>query len=588
MRIPILIAGVLTLAGGVAAQAQTATDPASDGLWQAAHACGNQPDRQACWRRVAATWPSPLRTPGTSDESVDLPPEFETVAASGDAFGDLAARTVTRLASGDPPAEALEALKALPVLDPAFVPNPLSDMSIVFGRLDAYALVASVVRERGLAEAERAVLAAWEADLPADSAGVSDSGAETLAADFARLGDHAAVERVLTTLEPENAPQAVRELVRHGRLDAATAVAARMTPAEREAGLRREATIELERYRTRVLPLMQAAMRRQLEGEVADLPASERPAALAALEEMLGLDEAMVAQGLADEDWRGRARDEVEDARATLVRAAVTAGRTDIARPLALAMWDEPVNRDVTGANALMVALPVLAGPEAPDAAARLTEAERRLRGRDRRTFPLKILYDSWVRIGRQDQADALLQRWRGFAERQPEAEMNSIGADLARILIARDEVAAAERVPAFNVLMLLQHDREAGVGAARLEERIAGRDYETQRTMLGDCSYGAPVHGAFDMAEACIRRRMAYSEILPLERWGIAQALVNLGVELARKGDHGRGEALIAEGLAFSPGPPEPFMSSDISVDIALETIVGPPAAEAPRALMR
>lgn len=587
MRIPILIAGVLTLAGGMAAQAQTVTDPASDSLWQAAHACADEPDRQACWRRVAATWPPPLPTPGPSDEAVDLPPELQTVAAAGDAFGDLAARMVTRLASGDPPGEALEALKALPVLDPAFVPNPLSDMSIVFGRLDAYSLVASVVRERGLAEAERAVLAAWEADLPADSTGVSDSGADALAADFARLGDHAAVERVLMTLEPENAPEAVSELVRHGRLDAATAVAGRMTPAAREAGLRREAAIELERYRTRILPMMQAAMRRQFDAEVAELPVSERPAARAALEEMLGLDDSIVSQGLADEDWAGRARDEVEDARSTLLRAAVIAGRTDIARPMALTMWDEPVNRDLTGANALIVALPVLAGPEATDAAARLTEAERRLRGRDRRMFPLKLLYDSWVRIGRQDQADALLQRWRGFAERQPQAEMNSIGADLARILIARDEAAAAERVPGFNVLMLLQHDREAGVGAARLEERIAGRDYETRRSMLSDCSYGAPVHGAFDMAEACIRRQMVYSEITPLERWGIAQALVNLGVELARKGDLGRGETLIAEGLAFSPGPPEAFMSSDISVDIALETIVGPPA-EAPRALMR
>lgn len=570
MRTMLILGAALTMSGATVAQAQT-DKPTGDSLWHAARACASEPDRRACWRRVADSWP-PAGVASPVNEVVDLPPEVAVIATAGEQFADLVAQTVDALGSGVAPEEALRGLKSLPVLNPTFLPNPLSDMSITFGRLDAYSMVASITRERGWAEAERAVLAAWEADLPADSTMAVGNGATALADDFARLGDHPAVDRVLATLEPENAPDAVTELIRHGRLDAASATAGRMTIAAREAGLRREAEMQLERYRTQVLPMMRAAMARELGPDVlASIPEFDEPA---------------LAESLSNEDWRGRARDEVEDARATLLRAADTAGRADIAHPLALALWEQPVDRSLTGANALLSALPILTRPDAPDAAERLTEAERRLRGRDRQMFPLKVFYDGWVSIGRQDQADALLQRWRGFAERQ--TDTNAIGGDLARILVARDEVAAAGRLPAFNVLMLLQHDREAGIGAGRLEERIAGRDYEAQRTMLSDCSFGGPVYGAFDMAEACIRRRMAFPAITPMEQWSIAQGLVSLGVEHARKGDREKGEILIAEGLAFSPGPPDAFMASDFTVDVALESIVGPPTPEAARAPAR
>lgn len=568
MRTGLIIGSLMMLVTYDAAQAQTARES----LWQAARACGDQPDRRVCWRQVADRWPPRVEAPAV-EEPADLPPEIEGLASASEQFGDRVTRTVEALAAEVAPEEALRVLKELPVLSPPLVPNPLSGMSISFGRLDAYAMTASIARARGWTEAERAVLAAWETDLPADSATVDNNGAESLADALAGLDDDVAVERVLATLEPENSPRAVGELIRHERLDAAYATAGRMTVVARETGLRREAEVQLDRYRTQVLPMMRAAVSREL-GRADILTITP------------DLDASALAESLAQEDWRGRATDEIADARHTLLFMANKAGRADIAHPLALRLWDQPVERGLTGANALISALPVLVRPEAPDAADRLTEAERRLSGRDRQTFPLKVFYDGWIRIGRHDQADALLQRWRGFAERQ--ADPNAIGGDLARILIARDEVATAERLPAFNVLMLLNHDREAGIGAARLEERIAGRDYETQRSILSDCSYGAPVYGAFDMAEACIRRRMVFPSITPTEQWSIAQGLMSLGVEHARKGDRERGEALIAEALTFSPGPPDDFMSSDISIDVALESIVGPRTSEADSTVAR
>lgn len=571
-----LLLGALALAGASPAYGQaSAMEPGSS--WARARACVERPERLACWREVAARWSSrpPIPEAEPPAEAVSALPALDDLADAGDAFGGAIGEVADKLAAGLPATDALRGLEILPVQDPPFIANPLSDMSLVLGRLDAMAMLASIAHERGWVEAEAAILAAWEADLPEDSTTVLSSGAADLAESLARRGEGEAVERVLLTLEPEDAPEAVTALIRHGRLDAAARVADRMTVEAREAGLRRESEAMTQRYRTRTLPLLRAAMRAQFEGSVAHLPPSEREAAMVDLSQVLALDETAMLQAPADEDWFARARDEVTDARTALLRAADEAGRPDLARPLALALWEQPVERDWTGANTLVASLHYLVRPGATDGAARLIEAERRLRVRDRRSFPLKVLYDGWIRLGRRDQADALLGRWRAFAARQPNGETATIGGDLAAILIERDEVAVAERLPAFHPLMLLWHDAASGAGVARLEERIAGRDYETQRSMLMDCG-GAAARGKLDMSETCLRRRMAYPSITPLEQWSIAQGLIDLGTGYARRGDRARAEALIAEGLGFSAGPPDEFMMSDFALVLALESVTG------------
>lgn len=563
MRNPLLF-GLLSLTCATAAYGQD-VDPEPGPLWAQARDCLIVEDRTACWRGVADAWPPPaqavrLDAPAVSAET---PPFLGELFREGDAFSSAIKEAVDKLTAGDPPSEAIQALKILPVEDPPFVPNPLSDMTIALGRLDAYAMLLEIVEARGWPDAAAAVLAAWETDLPADTSTVLSSGAVDLAGSLARRDDVAAVERVLATLEPENAPRAVTTLIEHGRLDAAAATARRMTVEARQAGLQAESAELTERYRTRILPFMRAALAAELGPELAD--------------QTMAAEDASAIEAVADADWPERARDEVVDARIALLNAADNAGRADLADPLALALWEEPVRPDWTGANTLVASLQYLVRTGAMDGPARLIEAEQRLGARDRKLFPLRILYEGWLRLDRQDQDDALLDRRRAFAARQPRSDEASIGVDLAEILIARDEAAEAEQLPAFDVLMLLRHDVAAGIGAARLEERLAGRTIGVQHSMLIDCG-GAGHVGHFDVAETCVRRRMTLSSPLtPLEQWGIAQRLMDLGTRYARDGDRARGEALIAEGLAFSAGPPEFYIASDIALDAALESVTGP-----------
>ena len=563
MRNPLLFA-LLSLTSATAAYGQD-VDPASGSLWAKARGCLIVEDRTACWREVADAWPPPAQAerPDTQAEPTETPPFLEEFVREGDAFSSAIKQAVDKLSAGDPPSEAIQALAILPVEDPPFVPNPLSDMTLAFGRLDAYALLLEIVEARGWPNAAAVVLAAWEADLPTDTSTVLSSGAVDLAGVLARRGDVAAVERVLATLEPKNAPRAVTTLIEHGRLDAAAAIARRMTVEARQAGLQAESAELTERYRTRILPFMRAALAAELGPDLAD--------------QTMAAEDASTIEAMQDADWPERARDEVADARISLLNAADLAGRADLADPLALALWEEPVRRDWTGANTLVASLQYLVRPEATDGAARLVEAEQRLGARDRKLFPLRVLYDGWLGLGRQDQADALLDRWRAYAARQPRSDEASIGVDLAEILIARDEAVEAERLPAFDVLMLLRHDVAAGIGAARLDERLAGRAIGVQHSMLIDCG-GAGHISHFDVAETCVRRRMNLSSPLtPLEQWGIAQRLVDIGTRYARDGDRARGEALIAEGLAFSAGPPDFYIASDIALDAALESVTGP-----------
>ena len=564
MRNPLLF-GLLSLTCATGAYGQD-VDQESGSLWAEARSCLIVEDRTACWRGVADAWPPPAQAvrPDAQAEPLEMPPPFlGELFREEDAFSSALTEAVDRLSAGDPPSEAIKALNILPVEDPPFVPNPLSDMTIAFGRLDAYAMLLEIVEARGWPDGSAAVLAAWEADLPADTSTVLTSGVVDLAGSLARRDDVAAVERVLATLEPENAPKAVTTLVEHGRLDAAAAVARRMTVEARQAGLRAESAELTERYRTRILPFMRAALAAELGPDLAD--------------QTMAAEDASATEALQDADWPERARDEVADARISLLNAADLAGRADLAYPLALALWEEPVRRDWTGANTLVASLQYLVRPGATDGAARLVEAEQRLGARDRKLFPLRVLYEGWLRLGRQDQADALLDRWRAFATRQPRSDEARIGVDLAEILIARDEAAQAEQLPAFDVLMLLRHDVAAGIGAARLEERLAGRTTGVQHSMLIDCG-GAGHISHFDVAETCVRRRMTLSSPLTTqEQWGIAQRLVDIGTRYARDGDPARGEALIAEGLAFSAGPPDFYIASDIALDAALESVTMP-----------
>lgn len=564
----LLLFGMASLSVATPVQGQV-SGPGSDSLWSSARACLAAEDRTACWREVADLWP-PRPQAVASDSrtgSAETAGFMAEMIRDGDSFSTAVRAAVDALAAGRPPEDAVQALTALPVSNPPFVPNPLSDMTLAFGRLDAYALLSGISEERDWAEAQGVILAAWEADLPDDTSTVFSNGNVDLARELAQREDYAGVERVLGKLEADNAPAAVRVLIEHERYDAAAAIAGRMTVEARELGLRAEGAAMTQRYRTRILPFMRAALAAELGAELAN--------------QVMADEDASRGEAMEQEDWPNRARDEVADARTSLLRAVDAAGRVDLATPLALELWDEPVRPHRTGANGLIASLQYLVRPGSTDGEARLTEAERRLGRRDRKLFPLKILYDGWIRLGRQDQADALLERWRGFAARQPRSDQASVGVDLAEILIARNEAAEAERLPAFDVLMLLSHDVASGVGAGRLEERLAGRDREVQHSMLLDCG-GAGHISHFDVAETCVRRRMNLSSPLTaLEQWGIAQRLVDIGTRYARDGDRARGATLIAEGLAFSAGPPDSYSASDIALDMALESVTGPTSQE-------
>lgn len=511
---------------------------AQESSWEAAARCRDDGDRALCWVRVMNAGPNRLPDPelarnpeiaaalGLPAPQADFAPPDDLAPGAAPASVqpfvealDLATAAVQRGAAS---AEIISILQRLPAADPPIMANPLSDIGLSFGRLDAYSLMveATHTRHPGLSAD---LLAAWEADLPEADSAAPENGAAALADVLARRGDLNGAERVLATLSPENEPAAIRILSQHGRFEAAEALALRATAANREAGLAAEDAASA-RHSAPLIAEMQRQVAVRIEESVATLPEGERAETRAGLREWLGGEAPSLNRAMRDgEPLRDVAEAELLDARFDLMDAAARAGRFDIADPLALALF-QPVRRErIETAQRRFAALTVLARPGAPDAVARMDIAEQRAEALDRRWMPLVAIYEGWMRIGRTDRADALLARWRPFAERQARAWRDRVdtrqhpllingseapvGTAMTHILLARDDIPAAEALGMLDLSSIIWRDFDHGLGLSRLDERLAGRSLEVQAQLLLACSGRAQELRRWDDADACLRR---------------------------------------------------------------------------------
>lgn len=591
-RPALLIFGLLLAATPASAQ---------ESSWEAAARCRDDGDRALCWVRALHAQPGRPVDPelARSPEiaaALGLPPQVE-MAPTGetgpqyvpdgvqpfDEAIDLATSAVLR---GTSNAEVVSILRRLPVIDPPMMQHPLSDMVLSFGRLDAYSMMVQATRDGppGLADD---LLAAWEADLPEADSAAPENGAAALADLLARRGDLTGVERVLATLSPENEPEAILALSQHGRFEAAYALARRATIADREAGLAAE-DAAAARQNAALIAQMQRMVEAQIENTVATLPEAERADARAGLREYLSVDSLSISRAMLDgETLRDVAEAELLDAQFSLMEAAAGAERFDIADPLALALFQPARRERIEVAQRRFSALTVLARPGAPDAVARMDAAERRAEALDRRWMPLGAIYQGWMRIGRSDRADALLARWRPFAERQARVWRNRVdtrqhpllingaeapvGAAMTHILLDRDDIAGAEAMGMLDLSSIIRRDFDHGLGLSRLEERLAGRPAEVQAQMLLACSGRAQELRLWDDAEACLHRleqRAPGSRM----RAALAYQFLSLATKLATAGEVQRADARLVDavghGMAVSAEDRSMF---DFSLYLAL-----------------
>lgn len=559
-----------------------AATPASaqESPWDAAARCRDEGDRALCWVRVLHATSHRLPDPelARSPEiaaALGLPAPQADVAPPDDPVPDTApagvqpfieALDLATVAAqrGAASAEIVSILRRLPAADPPIMANPLSDMGLSFGRLDAYSLMAEATRS-GQPGLSADLLIAWEADLPEADSAAPENGAAALADVLAGRGDLNGVERVLATLSPENEPEAIRMLSRHGRFEAAYTLALRATAANRQAGLAAEEAASA-RHSAPLIAEMQRLAAAQIEEFVAALPEAERADARAGLREYLSVDSLGLNRAMQNgETLRDVAEAELLEVRFGLMDAAAAAGRFDIADPLALALF-QPVRRErIETAQRRFSALTVLARPGAPDAVARMDIAERRAEALDRRWMPLGAIYEGWMRIGRSDRADALLARWRPFAERQARVWRDRVdtrqhpllingseapvGAAMTQILLDRDDIAGAEAMGMLDLSSIIRRDFDHDLGLSRLDERLAGRPAEMQAQLLLACSGRAQELRLWNDADACLRRLEQRAPDSRM-RAALAYQFLSLATKLATAGEAERADARLVDAV--------------------------------------
>lgn len=382
---------------------------------------------------------------------------------------------------------------------------------------------------------------------------------------LARRGDLAGAERVLATLSPENEPKAIMAPSQQGRFEAAYALARRATVADREAGLVAE-DAAAARQNAPLIAEMQRMAEARIEETVATLPEAERAGARAGLRQWMSVETLSLDRAMPDgETLRDVAEDELFDARVGLMEAAAKAGRFDIADPPALALFQPERRERIEVAQRRFSALTVLARPGVSDGVAQMDIAERRAEAMDRRSMPLGAIYQGWMRIGRSDRADALLARWRPFAERQARAWRGHgdtpqialltddpsapVAAAMTQILLDRDDIAEAEAMGMLDLSSIIRRDFERGLGLSRLDERLAGRPPEVQAQMLLACSGRAQELRLWDDAEACARRLEQRTPDSRL-RAALAYQFVSLATKLAIAGETGRADARLVDAV--------------------------------------
>lgn len=541
---------------------------AQDTRWRQAASCISASDRAICWLGQLIDSPQ-----------VNMDPELARAPAVLEALGVALIAAEPQLALPDPDvpeemrlyvetlsqsaqaigterpvADVIAIVRALPVSDPPFLANPLQDQTLSFGRLDAYAMLSGDEIAGTTPVLQEALLAAWEEDIPPDLDTIINSGPASLADALMQRGDKTGAERVLRRLSPGDAPAAISEMTRHGLLDAAYDLARSATVSDRTRG-RIKTTAAMDKraaaYLERLKPEMDAAM----EAALAEFSAEDRALMLAQNFEEPEPEPA--------EDAGAIARSELSQARIDVMNAAAAAGRDDIALPLATEMFDAGlVGDDETTRSGLVSSLPVLINPAVPDAFERMAAAEARLEtladgGPD---MPLGVVYHGWMRLGRTDRADAVLERWRPIAERLARRFRDSDGTDAAEnqrdlpqalvgILIDRDDVAGAEALGLMPPTAPIDHDIARGVGISRLDERLSGRNIDDKVQILMSCSGRSLDSGALRDAESCAVRLADIADA-PAQRLSAAELLLPIAQRAARADDGSKAEALLVRAL--------------------------------------
>lgn len=541
---------------------------AQDSRWQQAASCLSTPDRAICWLgqlvdspqvnmdRELARSPAVLQALGVTLidpdaeadlPDTDLPAEFRPYV---DAFSEAA----LAIRTDAPAADVVAILRTLPVSDPPFLANPLQDQTLSFGRLDAYAMLSGDEIAGSRPWLQDALLAAWEDDLPSDLEAVINGGPEDLAHALVQRGDMTSADRVLRRLSPDDAPAAVREMIRHGLLDAAYDLIRNATVSDRTAGLvKANAAMEKRAaaYLERMRPEMEAAMAEAM----AELSENDRALMLAQEFEEPAPEPA--------EDLAVLAANELADARIELMDAADSAGRDDIALPLALELFrNGQIGDDENIRRGLISSLPILVKPGPPEAFAHMDAAEARLEAlaRGGPGMPLRAVYAGWMRLGRSDRADAVLQRWRPIAERQArrfregegtdrDESQRNLPQDLVSILIDRDDVAGAEALGLMPATEPIDRDIERGLGLSRLEERLTGRSIDNQVQILMWCSARSQERGSSQDAETCADRLADIADT-PSRRLAAAELLLPLAQRASTAGDPAKAESLLVRAL--------------------------------------
>ena len=541
---------------------------AQDSRWQQAASCLSTPDRAICWLgqlvdspqvnmdRELSRAPAVLQALGValidpdtqpSLADTDLPIEFRP-------YVDAVSQAALAIRTDAPAADVIAILRTLPVSDPPFLADPLQDQTLSFGRLDAYAILSGDEISGARLALQASLLAVWELDLPPDLETVINGGPTHLAEALMQRGDTRGAERVLRRLTPDNAPTAVREMIRHGLLDAAYELARNATPRDRTAGLvKANAAMEKRTaaYLERIRPEMEAAMAQAM----AEFSEEDRAAMLAqAFEE---------PENAPAEDLAALAASEVAGARLEVMNAASKAGRDNIAMPLALEFFRAGlIGDDENIRSGLISSLPILVRPQNAEAFTRMDAAEARLEslvngGPD---MPLAAVYQGWMKLGRTDRAEAVLQRWRPIAERQARRFLEGAGTDrdesqrnlpqaLVSILIDRDDAAGAEALGLMPPTAPIDRDIERGVGLSRLEERLTDRSIDHQVQILIACSARSRERGASQDAETCADRLAEIADT-PSRRLTAAEMLLPLAQRATIAGDPAKAESLLVRAL--------------------------------------
>lgn len=536
--------------------------------WHQAAGCISASDRAICWLgqlvdspqvnmdRELSRAPAVLQALGATLIDPDTQPPLPEpgLPAEFHPYADAVSQAALAIRTDAPAADVIAILRTLPVSDPPFLANPLQDQTLSFGRLDAYAMLSGDEIAGARPVLQDALLAAWEEDIPSDLEAVINGGPKDLADTLVQRGDMTSAERVLKRLSPGDAPAAVREMLRAGLLDAAHNLIRNATVSDRIAGLvKANAAMEKRAaaYLERMKPEMEAAMAEAMAG------LSENDRALMLAQEFEEPEQESA------EDLAALAASEVAEARIEVMNAAAATGRDDIALPLALELFrDGLIGDDENIRRGLISSLPILIKPAAPEAFAHMDAAEARLESlaNSGPGMPLGAVYAGWMRLGRPDRAEAVLQRWRPLAERQArrfregegtdrgESQRNLVQ-DLVSILIDRDDVAGAEALGLMPPTAPLERDIERGLGLSRLEERLNGRSVNDQVQVLMACSARSQERGADQDAQTCADRLAEIADTPP-RRLAAAELLLPLAQRALTAGDPAKAESLLIRAL--------------------------------------